>query len=95
MTLLPFAHRMNPDGSIDSICTTCFRTIASEDSEGKLFSHEERHLCDPNWLFDRVPSDARKNTFVRPSLQAALGKTGTRSHDPSPGVDSRNNARRA
>lgn len=64
-TIFPFAHRRNPDASIDSICTTCFQTIASEDSEGKLISHEERHLCDPYW-FSRAPFDSRQSTFARP-----------------------------
>jgi len=91
----PFAHRTNPDGSIDSICTTCFQTIAFENSEGKLISHEERHLCDSNWLFYQVPSYSRKNTSAHTSVQVALGKTGTRPYDPGPGVHSRNNVRRA
>jgi hypothetical protein len=39
--LIPFAHRRNPDASIDSICTKCFQTIASEDSESSLIAHEE------------------------------------------------------
>jgi len=45
MTTL-FAHRLNRDASFDSICTTCFETVASEDNESKLTAHEERHLCD-------------------------------------------------
>lgn len=49
VALIPFAHRRNSDASIDSICTICFQTIASEDSEGKLIAHEERHSCDPYW----------------------------------------------
>jgi hypothetical protein len=53
MTTL-FAHRLNRDESFDSICTTCFKTIASEDSEGKLLTHEERHSCDPGWQFTRA-----------------------------------------
>jgi hypothetical protein len=48
-TLIPFAHRRNPDASIDSICTTCFQTIASADSVDKLITHEEHHSCDPYW----------------------------------------------
>jgi hypothetical protein len=50
-TLIPFAHRRNPDSSIDSICTSCFQTIASEDSVDKLIAHEEHHSCDPYWQF--------------------------------------------
>jgi hypothetical protein len=61
-TLSPFARRKNSDGSIDSICTTCFQTIASEDSEGKLIAHEEHHSCDPYWLLFRTPFDSRQST---------------------------------
>jgi hypothetical protein len=53
-TLHAFAHRKNPDASIDSICTKCFQTIASEDSDDKLVALEERHRCDPNWWFSRA-----------------------------------------
>lgn len=67
-TLIPFAHRRNPDTSIDSICTTCFQTIASEDSEGKLIAHEERHSCDPNWQVSRAHFDSRQSTPARPSV---------------------------
>lgn len=59
ITLIPFAHRRNSDASIDSICTTCFQTIASEDCEDKLIAHEERHACDPNWQFSRAQFDSR------------------------------------
>jgi len=55
---LRFAHRKNPDESMDSICTKCFQTIASEDSENKLTAFEERHLCDPNSRFSRTTSDS-------------------------------------
>ena len=58
VALIPFAHRRNSDASIDSICTTCFQTIASEDSESKLIAHEECHLCDPYWQFSRAQVDA-------------------------------------
>ncbi len=67
--LIPFAHRRNPDASVDSICTTCFQTIASEDSEGKLIAHEERHSCDPFWQSSRAPFDSRQSTSV-PRSQA-------------------------
>lgn len=66
-TQSPFAHRRNPDASIDSICTTCFQTIASEDSEGKLIVHEERHSCDPYWMSSRSRFDCRQSTYARPS----------------------------
>ncbi len=64
-TIHPFAYRTNPDGSIDSICLTCFQTIASEHSEDKLIAHEERHSCDPYWVFSRACVDSRQRTYVR------------------------------
>jgi hypothetical protein len=73
--VLPFTHRKNPDGSVDSICTRCFRTIASDHSEGKLIAHEERHLCDPNWVYSQTPSDSRQSTAARSSVQAQLAKS--------------------
>ncbi len=63
--LNPFAYRTNPDGSIDSICLTCFQTIACEDSEGKLIAHEESHSCDPQWVFSRAPVYSRQSTPAR------------------------------
>jgi hypothetical protein len=65
--LTPFAHRINPDASIDSICTTCFQTIASENSEAKIFAHEERHLCDPYWLSSLAHFDSRQSTSAHRS----------------------------
>ncbi len=61
-TRIPFAHRTNPDASVDSICLTCFQTIASEDSEDKLIAHEESHSCDPYWVFSRARFDPRQTT---------------------------------
>ncbi len=41
-----FVHRFNPDGSIDSICTNCFATIATDQSEVRLGDREQAHTCD-------------------------------------------------
>jgi len=65
VALIPFAHRRNSDAWLDSICTTCFQTIASEDSEGKLIAHEERHSCDPYWQFSRAQVDSDQSTPAR------------------------------
>ena len=52
VTVPPFAKRRNNiTESIDSICTKCFKTIATESSEVELVAHETRHLCDPYWEF--------------------------------------------
>ncbi len=62
-----FAHRTNPDKTIDSICTSCFQTIASEDVESKLAAHEESHNCDPYWQYSRPRFNDRESTHVRSS----------------------------
>jgi hypothetical protein len=41
-----FPHRHNSDGSHDSICLRCFRTIASEADEARLMEAEDVHVCD-------------------------------------------------
>ena len=44
---IPFySHRQNRDGSFDSICPRCFRTIAREKTESALRPKEETHDCD-------------------------------------------------
>jgi hypothetical protein len=43
-----FARRQNHDASIDSICTTCYQTIASGETEAGLEAAENGHGCDPN-----------------------------------------------
>jgi hypothetical protein len=53
-SLLAFARRHNKDSTIDSICTRCYRTIASGNSEECLAAAEESHSCDPNGEFNLV-----------------------------------------
>jgi len=50
-TLYP--HRHNEDGSYDSICTTCYVTVASSWSEAALAEHEGAHTCDSALLAER------------------------------------------
>lgn len=40
-----FPHRHNPDGSIDSICSECFQTIAAASTEAQLEAAERVHDC--------------------------------------------------
>jgi hypothetical protein len=44
-----FAHRPNKDGSFDSICLTCFATVASKRNEVELARQERVHVCNPFW----------------------------------------------
>lgn len=40
-----FPHRRNRDGSHDSICPHCFRTVATRREEAELPDDEQRHVC--------------------------------------------------
>lgn len=42
-----FPHRLNLDGTFDSICPDCLRTISNEQFEIDLNPPERNHLCDP------------------------------------------------
>ena len=50
MLSIHFNHRRNADGSVDSICLGCFRTVASAHDEKALMTQERQHLCDPEDL---------------------------------------------
>jgi hypothetical protein len=47
-----FVHRLNADGTIDSICRDCFITVVTAVSESVLEREERKHNCDP-WLLER------------------------------------------
>jgi len=41
-----FVHRLNDDGTIDSICRECFVTVAKSVWEAVLEREERKHKCD-------------------------------------------------
>jgi hypothetical protein len=45
-----FPHRQNTDGSYDSICPSCLRTIGTKTNEAELAEEERRHVCAPEDL---------------------------------------------
>jgi hypothetical protein len=47
---IKFIHRINEDGSIDSICRDCFVTIATGRSRADLEQQEHHHACEPTLL---------------------------------------------
>jgi len=49
---LQFAHRINEDGTVDSICRECYMTIGTAASASGLESLERNHHCNP-WLIER------------------------------------------
>ena len=42
-----FSHRMNKDGTTDSICPRCFITVGRSTWEAELDRMEAAHTCDP------------------------------------------------
>lgn len=44
---MPFPHRINSDGTIDSICDQCFVTVATSTEEPDLQQFEAAHICEP------------------------------------------------
>ena len=59
----PFPHRRNPDGSFDSICPKCFRTVATRRNEADLAQPERDHICEDEAL-DFTPPDAAKESSL-------------------------------
>jgi hypothetical protein len=45
-----FAHRNNPDGTCDTICSRCFQTVATVRDEAEFPKIESQHVCDPDIL---------------------------------------------
>lgn len=40
-----FPHRRNSDGTVDSICPKCFRTVSTQSDENLLIRFEQEHVC--------------------------------------------------
>ena len=40
-----FQHRSHPDGTVDSICLRCYRTVDSASDEHWLAKPESTHIC--------------------------------------------------
>ena len=55
---LNFQHRSNKDGTCDSICLRCYRTVASTRQEPWLAHEESTHACTlldlHAWMSDRA-----------------------------------------
>lgn len=55
---LQFIHRLNDDGTIDSICRDCFATVATSISGAELEREEQEHICDTLLIerYKKVPA---------------------------------------
>lgn len=45
-----YAHRYAETGKIESICMTCYLTVALSDGEDEMRANEAQHVCQPNPL---------------------------------------------
>lgn len=52
---IKFPHRKNSDGTWDSICSECFRTVAIADDESELAEAEAQHICAPSIFAEYRP----------------------------------------
>jgi hypothetical protein len=57
MLHLTFPHRLNRDGTYDSICTICHQTVATAKNEKDLFRHEFDHVCNPIQILQLSPTN--------------------------------------
>jgi hypothetical protein len=48
-----YPHRLNRDGSFDSICLTCFATVVYAKTEAELVDSDKDHVCDSGFLAER------------------------------------------
>ncbi len=60
-----FTHRPNNDGSVDSICLRCFRTIASDKNGRSLDVMELQHECDPADLMRLEHFESNKKSQIK------------------------------
>ncbi|MBB5059102.1 hypothetical protein HDF16_003825 [Granulicella aggregans] len=49
----PFAHRINPNGTKDSICKKCFLTVGTGETEEHMKILERDHVCD-RWRLEVI-----------------------------------------
>ena len=66
-----FAHRLNLDGTTDSICFRCIATVATVYDEAELLLYERQHICDPVLVerFDGAKAPSSENMEDSPKLE--------------------------
>lgn len=62
-----YAHRVNDDGTLDSICPQCFMTVGTSTWEAELDMIESKHVCDPARLLHFASKEAEL-IFRRPTI---------------------------
>jgi hypothetical protein len=51
-----FARRRNEDKTWESVCPTCFHTVASGGPESQLTQTEEAHVCEQQGIYAVTPT---------------------------------------
>jgi hypothetical protein len=51
---IAYPHRLNAEGLYDSICPTCFATVARGKAESELQAYEAKHACDPYMMTEHA-----------------------------------------
>lgn len=70
-----YPHRLNPDGSIDSICLRCFATVATAMDVRELHSYDKAHVCDATAIAHRNQSNRTKRGVTsQAAISAALSE---------------------
>jgi hypothetical protein len=53
-----YPHRINRDGTFDSICLTCFLTVAHAQTEAELLAYDREHVCE-YWTVSQLTLNRR------------------------------------
>jgi len=61
---LQFVRRLNEDGTIDSVCSDCYITVATAHRELELWRAECDHVCNPTLLEYYAESSDRLKTLL-------------------------------
>jgi len=78
-----FAKRRNPDGTMDSICLNCFRTVATSTDELKLIEFERDHQCrESRATILAFPPDRMIENRSLLEKEASAGKRPARTEKP-------------
>ena len=66
---LEFTHRSNGNGSMDSICSRCYETVATSMWEAELERAEEDHKCQRIGLrmFEMTHKAPFRETWIPPN----------------------------
>lgn len=81
-----FPRRPNVDGTYDSICPSCYRTIARGTPEALTFA-EESHLCSSEFLSQSLNPFVQRSQLPAPQpLRLAVDSEARRTYQSIPSV---------